>query len=68
MKTTVRTETYHILKGTEGGMGQKTAIMLLKDEGIKAVKGPPSCYVGLCTVVVTGTEDQHKKASDILFG
>jgi hypothetical protein len=62
-----KTEVYHILKGTEGGMGQRTAIDLLKDEGIKAVKGPPSCYVGHCTVIVTGTEKEHEKASNILF-
>ena len=60
------TEIYHVLKATEGGIGQKQALADLKNLGIKAV-GSTSCYVGHTAVVVTGTKEQHKKVSDLLF-
>ena len=59
-------QTYHVLKATEGGIGQKQALADLKNLGIKAV-GSTSCYVGHTAVVVTGTKEQHKKVSDLLF-
>jgi hypothetical protein len=61
------TEGYSILKATEGGMGQKTALMRLKEEGIEATGGT-SCYVGHTAVYVTGTKRTQNKASKILFG
>jgi hypothetical protein len=61
------TEGYSILKATEGGMGQKTALQLLKAEGIKAWGGT-SCYVGQTAVFVAGTKRTHNKVSKILFG
>jgi hypothetical protein len=66
-KTKEYTEGYSFLKASEGGMGQKTALQLLKAEGIKA-KGTTSCYVGHTGVLVTGTKRDHNKASKILFG
>jgi len=59
-------QTYHILKATEGGLGQRQALLEIKELGIKAV-GSTSCYVGHTAVVVTGTKEQHKKVSDLLF-
>lgn len=61
------TVTYHFLKATEGGMGQKTAIQLLKDAGIVA-KPTTSIYVGHTAVYLTGGKRVHAKASKVLFG
>jgi polyribonucleotide nucleotidyltransferase len=59
-------QTYHVLKATEGGLGQRQALLELKELGIKAV-GSTSCYVGHTAVIVTGTKEQHKKVVDLLF-
>lgn len=59
--------TYNVLKATEGGMGQKMALQLLKDAGIKA-KRAYSIYVGHTAVEVTGGKRVHARADKIIFG
>lgn len=59
---------FSIMKATEGGMGQKTALELLKDAGIKAEKAT-SIYVGH-TAVLVRTENKRTLARTerILYG
>jgi hypothetical protein len=63
----METLTYSVDKACEGGMGQKTAIELLKMAGLKAKPGY-SPYVGQTGVKVEANKTGHKKASKILYG
>ena len=60
---------YHILKASEGGLGQKQALFDLKELGIKA-KGTTSCYVGHTAIQVIDpiTEEQHEQIQALLWG
>ena len=58
---------YSILKASEGGMGQATALFLLSEARIKAEKAT-SIYVGHTAVRVFGTKDVQRKAARILYG
>ena len=53
---------FNVVKVTEGGMGQKTALFLLKEVGIKAV-GVPSAYLGH-TAVLVNTENKANHRSN----
>ncbi len=66
-KQNVKTwQTFCVLKTSEGGMGQKQAILLLKEKGYQARKGY-SPYVGQSGVEVFITEKEIDIVSDILF-
>lgn len=62
-----KTVVYSIYKVSEGGMGQRQAIEILKDSGIKA-KPATSIYVGQTAVLVTGGTRIQQRASRILYG
>jgi len=62
-----RTEVYSILKATEGGMGQRTALFLLAEAGIKG-RATTSCYIGHTAVAVDGGKRLQAKVSRILYG
>ena len=59
---------FNVVKATEGGMGQKTALFLLKEVGIKAV-GVPSAYLGH-TAVLVNTENKRiiARIERVLYG
>ena len=57
---------FSIMKASEGGMSQKEAIELLKENGIKSKRGAYSPYVGHYGLYVE--EKFEDKASDLLFG
>lgn len=61
------TEKYSVLKTSEGGMGQKTALFILSEANIKA-RPAISCYVGHTAVEVTGNKRIQRRAARILFG
>jgi hypothetical protein len=63
----MRTEIYSLLRAIEGGIGQRQALFLLHDAGIKA-KAATSIYVGQTAVAVTGNKRTQRKASRILYG
>jgi hypothetical protein len=60
---------FNVLKATEGGMGQKAALLFLKEAGIKAIREPSSCLVGHSAILV---ETQNKRVlarvERILYG
>jgi hypothetical protein len=58
---------YSVLKATEGGMGQREAIRLLREAGIRAMP-TTSVYVGHTAVVVMGNKRVQQRATRILFG
>lgn len=58
--------TFGILKASEGGMGAKDAIEMLRDKGIPAVKSG-SAYIGHENVTAYGTKSMLRKAEKILF-
>lgn len=49
---------FNVLKVSEGGMGQRAALDLLKENGIKAIREPVSAYVGHSAILV---ETQNKR-------
>ena len=59
---------FNVLKVSEGGMGQRAALDLLKEMGIKAV-GVPSAYLGH-TAVLVNTENKRTVAriERVLYG
>jgi hypothetical protein len=57
---------FSILKASEGGISQKDAIELLKENGIKARRGAHSPFVGQYGLFVE--EEFEDKASGLLFG
>lgn len=59
-------ETYSIYKVAEGGMGQKFALQLLREQNIKCAPAT-SIYVGQTAVKVYGGQRVQKKAEKILF-
>jgi len=60
-------QVFSILKATEGGKGQKMALIQLRSAGIKA-KPCTSIYVGHTGVEVEGNQREIKKAEKIIFG
>lgn len=59
--------TYSVLKYNEGGMGQRMALVRLKQVGIEAKAGH-SPYIGHSGVVVYGGKRVQARASKILYG
>jgi hypothetical protein len=57
---------FSIMKASEGGISQKDAIAILKENGIKIRRGAHSPYVGHYGLYVE--EEFEDKASDLLFG
>lgn len=63
----MRAEVFSVPKVSEGGMGQKRAIELLKENGIKGERAH-SPFVGESGVRVVGSEEEIEKAETLLFG
>lgn len=61
------TTLFHILKKSEGGVGQKDGMFLLRDHGIKC-EPAYSCYVGHSGILVHGSQRIVNKAERILYG
>ena len=57
---------FSIMKATEGGISQKDAIALLKENGIRAKRGAYTPYVGHYGLYVEA--EFEDKASDLLYG
>lgn len=62
------TETYHVLKATEGGPGGTYAAQLAKEYGGTRITQGPSCYVGHTCVTFTATKAQHEAYAKALWG
>jgi hypothetical protein len=58
---------YHVLKATEGGIGQKFAADTATRLGAKKVVKSSSYYVGHTAIVVTATKRVHTHISNALF-
>lgn len=63
----MKSRTYSIETVKMGGMGQKTALWLLKDVGIEA-KPATTPYEGHAGIEVFGNERVQRRAERILFG
>lgn len=63
----METKTYCVDKASEGGIGQRQALLMLKDANLKCRPGY-SPYVGLTGVEVDGNKKDQLKARRILFG
>ena len=61
-----RSELYAVYKRSEGGMGQKMAIDLLKLRGIDAERAHVP-YIGMSGVLVYGDERVQRRAQKILY-
>jgi hypothetical protein len=57
---------FSIMKAAEGGMSQKDAIALLKENGIRSRRGAYSPFVGHYGLYVEAKFED--RASDLLFG
>ena len=60
-------ELYSVLKVSEGGMGQRMALLLLKEAGIEC-EADYSPYVGQSGLLVYGGKRVQDRASRILYG
>lgn len=63
----MKTQVYSFYKASEGGMGQKFALDLLRGAGIKAERWS-SIYVAHTAVRVHGNARVQKRAEKLLFG
>ena len=61
------TQTYHVHKVAEGGIGQREAVRIAKECGARTVTPHSSHYVGLTAMTVTATKAVHHAISNTLF-
>lgn len=60
-------QVYLVYKVSEGGIGQKHAMELLREKKIDC-KPIRSIYVGQIAILVNGSDFEHKKVQKILYG
>jgi hypothetical protein len=58
---------FSVYKVSEGGIGQREAIRLLREKKIKAERAY-SPYIGQTGIKVMGTRRQIKRAESIIYG
>lgn len=60
-------QTYHVHKVAEGGIGQREAVRLAKASGAEKVWPHSSIYVGLTAMTVLAGKRTHDAISNALF-